>query len=182
MSKYTEAEVQNAFNVLKQTMADAVDTEEVEDVIAAFDGEAAEYIKIYFGADTKPAKKIIDLSPLLNSGIDCEFSDDFEDWHIGGLIGIHTSSHNKRQFYEDYLETNWGHCRPRMNHTMFHNGGECPLPEGFEVQLSYCKGVACNTSDYTSKRWNDVGNNADIIGYKILGLADGYAYPWEQTE
>jgi len=131
----------------------------------------------------KPAKKkIIDLQPLLASGIDCEFKDaEYDTWRVIGPLSC-TFSTVKSPYQRKTSTVAWEQCRPRMDHTMFHNGGECPLPEGFEVQLSYCKGVACNTSDYTSKRWNDVGNNADIIGYKILGLADGYAYPWEQAE
>ena len=53
MSKYTEEEVRDAFNVLKQTMVDAVDAEEVEDVIAAFDDEAAQFINLYFDMNTE---------------------------------------------------------------------------------------------------------------------------------
>ena len=122
----------------------------------------------------KPAKKkkIIDLQPLLNSGIDCEFSDDFEDWHIGGLIGIHTSSHNKRQFYEDYLESNWGHCRPRMDHKMFYNG-EKPI-EGFVVRV-YFGGKSAILTGYVGDSY---GPHVRAIEY--LRVEDGYAYPWEK--
>ena len=69
-----------------------------------------------------------------------------------------------------------------MNHIMFNNGGKCPLPEGFEVKLYYRNRCDCTGSNYTNLRWDNTGLDADIIAYEILGLADGYAYPWEQTE
>ena len=132
----------------------------------------------------KPAKKwIIDLSPLIESGIDCEFGDDGEKWQIGSLVFQQGPFRSNRHFEDGLHGLRWEKCRPRMNHIMFHNGGECPLPEGFEVEMYWRDGSDSYTDDdYIDLRWGNTGRQADIIGYKILGLADGYAYPWEQAE
>ena len=67
-----------------------------------------------------------------------------------------------------------------MKHKTLHNGSKCPLPEGFEVKVYYRNRCDRSDSSYTNLRWNYTGREADIIGYEILGLADGYAYPWEE--
>jgi len=172
MSKYTEEEVQDAC----LAWADyKIQVSRIKDLVALpFDKWWAVY--------NKPAKKTIDLAPLIASGIDCMFSDDGVRRQIGNLFCIRNSSHNKRQFYEDDLESNWGQCCPRMYHKMLHSGGECPLPEGFKVTLYYRNAGVSRGSNYIDLRWDNTGLEEDIIGYEILGLADGYAYPWEQTE
>ena len=124
----------------------------------------------------KPAKKIIDMSHLI-SGIDCEFSDDAKVWGISQLDGVvHGGA---------FLDTRWilwEHCRPRMNHKMFHDGGDCPLPEGFMVMPIYRDSALSVLPVHASEEiWVSCNLPYDLIGYEILGLADGWAYPWEQT-
>jgi hypothetical protein len=60
----------------------------------------------------RPEFKKIDLAILINSGIDCEFSYDVEQWFVAPL------THIERQFYEAKGGTAFEYCRPRMNHWM----------------------------------------------------------------
>jgi len=58
----------------------------------------------------------------------------------------------------------------------------CPVPEGFKGNV-YLRNDDMSTkiylSDFTHYRWDHEYTSADIIGYEILGLADGWTYPWE---
>jgi len=127
----------------------------------------------------KPAKKIIDIAHFIKSGIDCEFSDSGVFEQIGSLIGI------KEAWAQKYCRSSavgWRHCRPRMNHKMYHDGGECPLPEGFVVKFYFRDGESLTNVKYKNARWYLCQEGRDIIGYEVLGLADGWAYPWECEE
>ena len=132
----------------------------------------------------KPTKKVIDLSVLINSQIDCEFDNGAV---IAKLVSVkedyegifYSSNHKKAQDYRD--------CRPRMNHKHAWQGGECPLPEGFVVRVWYRNGISSICSHVkehnkaTNLRWTfDSFETADIIAFEVLGLADGYLMPWEQ--
>jgi len=126
----------------------------------------------------KPAKKIIDMSHLIKSGIDCEFSDDAKVWGISQLDDVvHGGA---------FLDTRWipwEHCRPRMNHKMFHDGGDCPLPEGFKVMPIYRDPALSVLPVHASEEiWVSCNLPYEVIGYEILGLADGWAYPWENNQ
>ena len=176
MSKYTEAE-------LKADFLAWGDHYYMTSVRSFRHSDSSVMFDKWWAERNKPVKKkIIDLQPLIESGIDCKFSDDGVRWQIGNLVCIRNSSHNKRHFYEDDLESNWGQCWPRMYHKMLHNGGDCPLPEGFKVALYYRNAGVGRGRNYIDLRWDNTGLEEDIIGYEILGLADGYAYPWEQAE
>jgi len=126
----------------------------------------------------KPAKKIIDLQPLIASGIDCEFSNFVGSAEqIGPLLCIDDGGDFNYEGRVLYFQK----CRPRMNHKMFHDGGACPIPEGFMVEVYYRSGGALsgNVTDFHWLYSKTSGCVADIIGYEILRLADGWAYPWE---
>ena len=131
----------------------------------------------------KPAKKIIDLPPLIASGIDCEFSN-----FVGGAeeIGPLLCIDDGGDFNYEGRVLYFQKCRPRMNRKMYHDGGDCPLPEGFKVRLMFRDGAAVVTHTYSDLKWVSTGfkvfTHADIIGYEILGLAEGWAYPWESDE
>jgi len=129
----------------------------------------------------KPAKKIIDMAHFIESGIDMEFWDDASDSYTNISIldsinvGLNYAFVSKISCYK--------HCRPRMNHKMFHGGGECPLPEGFEVLPIYRDPTLSVLPVHASEEiWGSGNLPYDIIGYEILGLADGWAYPWESGE
>jgi len=130
----------------------------------------------------KPGSKIIDMAHLVKSGMDCEFSDD-ETWRmLAGLVEVDLGCKHP---YTNIIGVRWKHCRPRMNHKMYHDGGECPLPEGFKVRLMFRDGAAVVTHTYSDLKWLSTGfkvfTHADIIGYEILGLADGWAYPYLES-
>jgi len=173
MSKFTEQDVQaiaiEYANALRST-ATATD--------ASFDA--------WWAGRESPKSKIIDMTHFIKSGIDCEFWstgwEEGEDTWVpyGSLVSIDSGKYFAASSEKT---TGWfSHCRPRMNHKMFHDGGECPLPEGFEVALYYRGGQAAYTIPYIDNKWNHDGLDGDIIGYKILGLADGWAYPYQESK
>tara|TARA_R110000868_G_scaffold403510_1_gene680846 strand:- start:1963 stop:2475 length:513 start_codon:yes stop_codon:yes gene_type:complete len=127
----------------------------------------------------KPTKKVVDLSVLIESGIDCEFKDSCDKkWHV--------SKADKGLYQESIYGTKSGdyfeQCRPRMNHIHAWQGGECPLPEGFMVKVWYRNTLLTQFNDRlaTSIRWCHDGDVDDIIAFEVLGLADGYVMPYDK--
>ena len=122
----------------------------------------------------KPTKKVIDLSVLIESGIDCEFSEGIS-WFFSTL------KHHSNGVYMDVTSSVWDKCRPRMNHKHAWDGGDCPLPEGFKVKVcmrdNSVRGDMCSHFNW---KWSYKAAGSDIIQFEVLGLADGYVMPWEQ--
>ena len=124
----------------------------------------------------KPTEQVIDLSVLIESGIDCEFSLDNRFWYVDKLSQI------LREGYSGKVYAEWKYCRPRMNHIHAWQGGDCPLPEGFKVKV-WCRDMrkALSGNRVTEFNWtHDSDSREDIIAFEVLGLADGYVMPWEQ--
>ena len=122
----------------------------------------------------KPTQKVIDLSVLIESGIDCEFKDKgAKNWHVGkackGLYQESLYGTESGDFFEQ--------CQPRMNHKHAWLGGECPLPEGFEVKVWFRSGGHTVVTTRSGNYW---GINGDTMCFEVLGVADGYVMPWEQ--
>jgi hypothetical protein len=123
----------------------------------------------------KPSEKVIDLSVLIESGIDCEFSLDGETWCVDILAIV---LNNGRYSGVEYSE--WNYCRPRMNHIHAWQGGECPLPEGFIVKVwlrdnYYDDGGGALASEMV---WFHDNTAGDIIAFEVLEkLADDYVMP-----
>ena len=135
----------------------------------------------------KPTKKVIDLSVLIESGIDCEFSDEesFGLNFLGTLTDqegrdYHKYSGNSGDGFVRYAK----YCRPRMNHIHAWQGGECPLPEGFRVKVWFRNGKEGDAGGafHLNLRWSHEKWESDIIAFEVLGLADGYVMPWEQDD
>ena len=123
----------------------------------------------------KTAKKVIDLSVLIDSQIDCEFSDS-ANFHLvmkRSLIEVRGTGTGR---FRCELRTLWKHCRPRMNHKHAWQGGECPLPEGFEVKVWFRSGGHTVVTTRSGNYW---GINGDTMCFEVLGVADGYVMPWE---
>jgi len=138
---------------------------DIEGVTPDFDTWWEEY--------NKPANKIIDMAHFIKSGIDCEFSDTGNSWCIASrLVRINEDN------YSDGNDV-WRYCRPRMSHKIFHDGGECPIPSGFRGHVYLRDGQVGHHGETTLATWSHDNDSFDIIGYEILGLADGWAYPWE---
>jgi len=124
----------------------------------------------------EPTKKVIDLSVLIESGIDCEFSnsDRFDLAIRRSLVGILRNGN-----LECEMGTIWKYCRPRMNHTHAWQGGECPLPEGLLMAFWFRGDSYMITTNYMIMSWTNEGEASGIIAFEVLGLADGYVMPWE---
>jgi len=125
-----------------------------------------------------PAKenKIIDLSILIDSGIDVEFpTGNGTSWFISQLTRIKENS-----IYVSKHKYNYDKCRVRQDHWMAWQGGECPLPEGLTVDILTRDGKCGVTNEYwmTHWSWDNTDHSTDIIAFNILGVADGWAYPW----
>ena len=162
MSKYTEAELKDA------CLAWASRYSIVLGPSRTFDKWWAERFK--------PVKKIIDLSDLLASGIDCEFwHDDAAPFkHISEIKQIGRGPINS-PLYSALNGYPWEKCRPRMNHKMCHDGSK-PI-EGFIVKAYFDRTTAgpLSTTD-KNIHW------PHVKAIEYLDVEDGYAYPWEQSE
>lgn len=125
----------------------------------------------------KPKKKVVDLSVLIKSGIDCTFWDDEEEYSETRKLShiLYGST------YVDHQDTIWEAVRPRMNHVHAWQGGECPLPEGLLVRVYFRNannkvGLATDFKDL----WylNAALDDNDIIAFEVLGLAEGWQWPF----
>jgi hypothetical protein len=132
----------------------------------------------------KTAKKVIDLSVLIESGIDCEFSDESEFLCMNTRIANLRVVDRGPSWYASNSPNQYLYCRPRMNHKHAWQGGECPLPEGFRVKFWWRSGEEGDAGDafYLGLRWSNEKRESDIIQFEVLGLADGYVMPWEQDK
>ena len=124
----------------------------------------------------KPTQKVIDLSVLIDSQIDCEFKGrNRSGAFINKLSRQGDPSMNYR--YYDGDGDAWESCQPRMNHKHAWPEGECPLPEGFEVKVWFRSGWHTVVTTRSGNYW---GINGDTMCFEVLGVADGYVMPWEQ--
>ena len=124
----------------------------------------------------KPTQKVIDLSVLIDSQIDCEFKNsNGSGVFINKLSRQGDPSMNYR--YYDGDGDAWESCQPRMNHKHAWPEGECPLPEGFEVKVWFRSGWHTVVTTRSGNYW---GINGDTMCFEVLGVADGYVMPWEQ--
>jgi hypothetical protein len=136
----------------------------------------------------EPAKKVIDLSALIDSQIDCQFSDSEADKevYIGKLVNIFNSR-------EPYRSDNgygdigiYKQCQPRMNHKHAWDGDECPLPEGFMVKVWYRDAgkteifKESTKADWLHKDFPNLAVNYNIIYFEVLRVADGYVMPYDK--
>ena len=128
----------------------------------------------------KPTKKPVDLSVLIDSGIDCEFSI-FSNL-FGKIDKLEDINHFEKAKYASD-EKLWHQCRPRLNHIHAWQGGECPLPEGFMVKVWFRDGQD-DVMEATKwgVHWRGDKDGDDIIAFEVVGLADGYCYPWQTDE
>jgi hypothetical protein len=123
-----------------------------------------------------PKKKPIDLSCLIESGIDCEFWDEdygVGDSYIGKLSDISGGGYRRQAPHAEFHEQ----CRPRMNHVHFWGGGKCHLPQGLRIEVYYGSGnKQVYNTNASEVSW------ANVYGFKVIGLADGWEWPWESDQ
>ena len=125
----------------------------------------------------KPEVKVIDLSPLIDSGILCEFwSDEGSAKKMNFLLIIEVASN--RSFFRCEVLGRFPNCTPLMNHIHYWAGSDqCPVPEGFEVRLHFRSGRQGNelcVESMTDLRWGHTDSDGDIIGIEFIGIKDGY--------
>ena len=132
----------------------------------------------------KPKEKnIIDLGKMVGSDIDMEFADN-NAWFIDYLIEIINTDINNSYPYVTKKRKSIAKCRIRENHWHFWQGGECPLPEGLEIEIMYRCGEAEESLILYHRRiwsnnWLHNSEKYDIIAFKVLGTADGWSYEYE---
>lgn len=123
-------------------------------------------------------KRVVDLSVLVN-GIDCEFAQKDGPWNVIGPL------HDwMNQSHDDPYESSgawFQYCRPRHNHWMFRTidervDGASPLPAGFLVEWTDREDVLYGPDDSEDVVWSDA------VGYRITGLSENWAYPWQEEE
>ena len=124
-------------------------------------------------------KKIIDLLKMVGSDIDCEFasmSNNFYRW-ASKLKEIN-------DYYVSEAGAGYHCCRIRENHWHSWQGGECPLPEGLYIEVIFRNGEEGDTEGYYNSGWNinwhHQSGTYDIIAFKVIGVADGWKYEWDE--
>lgn len=126
----------------------------------------------------RPELKPVDLSVLIKSGIDCEFwGTNYHTPLIGKLTDI--DNLNTRYCKDNSDKGYWDRCQPRLNHWHNWQGDDCPLPDGFMVQVIYRDGDR-DTLESSRLHWTHYSSVEDIIAFKVLRLTEGYCYPWEK--
>ena len=132
-------------------------------------------LSLWYAEKNKPTKKIIDLSVLIESGIDVEGSNGMGIWFVDKLHTIRDPAPDSGK-YECQVDAAYDKCQPRMNHKHAWPEGECPLPEGFEVKVWFRSGGHTVVTTRSGNYW---GINGDTMCFEVLGVADGYVMPWE---
>ena len=125
--------------------------------------------------DVAPQPKIIDLSVLID-GIDCEFAN-------GDSFACCTIKDSLVEITDDGMFATeadvFDMCRPRMNHWHAWQGGECPLPEGFDVDVMLRNSPEPQRIVPEKCRWTHCNGVTDIIAFRVIDKADGWQYPWQ---
>ena len=121
----------------------------------------------------EPKKKVIDLSVLIDSQIDCEFSRDKIKWRVGKLIDVvYRGDTDEISHYSCDGGHQYKYCRPRMNHKHAWYGGECPI-KGFVVRAWVDK------EDFLTVHTSSNSINWSKIMYvEFLEVEDGYVMPY----
>lgn len=174
------------------------DIESLIDVMCGSEGFGGEHRDTLFKltefalqhAEERPKKKVIDMSVLIKSGIDCEFSDysDFRSVDVGVMLDI--SADGDYFVCKENLKT-YRFSRPRMDHPHAWDGrmDNCPILDGFEVEVHFRllepEVFTTPLRDEFSGNWNHKFRSEgcpefDVINFKILRKLDDYIYPWEQ--
>lgn len=112
----------------------------------------------------KPLVKKINMSVCIESGIDMEFYS-CEVWKLGRLYAVMADGQ-----YDNGCNEYFGTCRPRMNHTHASPTGweQCPIPEGFVVDLYFSDCQNLNVTIHSKIDWQHV------IMFEVTDIAAGW--------
>lgn len=124
-----------------------------------------------------PKKKPVDMSVLVDSPIDCEF------WHHGSKIktisqlkSISKQLCGEKMVYEDADPKRVGHalyCKPRMDYPFSVDLFSCQKECHEFINILDSVGFKLEVID--DEYFNILNNRS----FKIIGLKDGYCWPWE---
>lgn len=127
------------------------------------------------GGHKKHPLRSVDIPVLVESGIDCEFSDKGHARWVIDQLGKTVNS----IFHAFSTGHPYRRCRPRIGHWYSWSGGKCPLPEGFVGDIRTRDGDLLRNIHLYDYVWSHDGDDRDIIAFKIVGLSDRFCMPWE---
>jgi hypothetical protein len=137
----------------------------------------------------KAKPKVIDLSRLIDSGIDCEFSDseDFNLVSIGQLAGIFISTDSYKMPYSTTHGRVYPYATPRLDHWMHWDGRSTePLPDGLMIEWKMGPGPGYEGAVESQKiMWGyhlEDDDYDNVTAFRVVGLAEDYKWPWEVQE
>lgn len=112
-----------------------------------------------------------DFQCLIDSGIDCEFSDNLEKkWYVGKLKRV-----SCRGVYVAHDDSIWERCRPRLNHPhawIAKEDSKCPVPEGYQIK-AYFGDPNIKSSGYATKYdWTSSAGHRRILAFEVLPKAE----------
>ena len=126
-----------------------------------------------------PERKVIDWEKIIDNKVLCEFSNfsHFNYSIMSTLKGIDDG------FVASNELKGFKSCRPAQGILFGHDGGECPLPDGFLVKATiYSYEPGYGLHDDGGWRHSTITNNSEnidwekVVSYKIIGLTPDYTY------
>ena len=136
-------------------------------------------MKAKLKAENESSKKPVDLSVVIRSGIDCEFGEAMTEAPatvVGALESIYP---DVSRSYKKLNGGWWSYCAPRMAYWHPWRGGDCPLPDGLKTEMEFRSGAAATTTAPSDLQWDHIKSGGDIIAFRVIGLEEGYCWPWE---
>jgi hypothetical protein len=133
-------------------------------------------------------ENVLDLEQFVGTNFIFEFRDGTEYKGAGTLAEFGRDSPYP---YMASGGTTWEHAELKIGQTYFHEGETgCPIPEGVEFSVRCMDGVGGSAQlvDYKPKNnrseliWEHTDVCLKVVGYKILGLKEGWTYRTKEGE
>ena len=124
----------------------------------------------------KPKKKIIDLSKVVGRDVDCEFTDiGLTDWYVFELKAI-----TNGDFIYETVNGSYAVCRIRQDKWMYHcYQKHQPIPDGLAIQIIDNDNISLK---FVLERNSHDVDWPEVTAYRVLGVAEGYRYEWENDD
>jgi hypothetical protein len=141
----------------------------------AFERDALRKLAFLGKELSQSQKKVIDMSPMIDSGLLCDLRHEFVHREMPPLSCVISSD-----FFDEHRRL-WEKCTPLLNYWYASPEGwnKCPIPEGFEIEYFDVDNGIRTSIGY--KRWNIHGWN-DVRMFRIIRKLDDYIYSWEQEQ
>lgn len=116
--------------------------------------------------DNRPKRKLVDMSKLPRGTMtNCEEL-------VGGCDDYGYFLQEESQYMQ---HVPWSDVRIAEQKTFtYWGGGECPISDGLVVEVKRRDGDVIVDREPSDLRWKHITAISDIIGYRILGVADGW--------